>query len=72
MSSDMLSNLHCKPPWFWHFESMGDDIPEILSADIMQAGVVSYSAPLLPLHNPWIELAPYLVGEVAYYKLDSS
>ena len=51
MSSDVLSNLWCKLPWFWHFELMYNDIPEVFSADIKQAGAITYSAPHMLMHD---------------------
>ena len=42
---------------------MCDDAPnEVLSTDIMQVGVIIYSAPLVPMHESWIDLAFNLTG----------
>ena len=51
MSYDVLSNLLCKPPWFWHFELIYNDILEVFYADIKRADAVMYSAPHMLMHG---------------------
>ena len=62
MTSDFLSNLWCKPPWFWCFELICNDIPEVFFADIKQASAVTYLAPLMPTHDSEFDLVSDLAG----------
>ena len=68
MSSDVLSNLWCKPSWFWHFELMFNDISGVFSTNIKQASAITNSTPLMPMHDFELTWLPTSLGKVTYYE----
>ena len=51
-----------------NIEFICNNIPEVFSADIKRADVVTYSAPLMTMRDFELTLLPSSLGEVAYYE----
>ena len=47
---------------------MYNDIPEVFSADIKQAGAITYSAPHMLMHDFELTWLPTSLEEVVYYE----